>query len=453
MKITFNSYQPNFKAISLNEEERKEVSTALNTIKKGDISEFQRNILNSEVMDVFLPHIKEEAAKTDDPKAKSVDLSMKMFDGLNTFADKKDPVGWMLSLLNGTNYRDPKPTIFDILEQQYEEESLANLNREPKVVNHKESRIDLDDDYMYFDIDDSRTYTRHEIFDRAKDLQSYFGPECKLKSVLKVVEKNPYLVDYDNELFDGYINEFAESVGLTKNVISDGILSHPELMRCSYDSINDCADKFAQVSGCRSMYCKSAIIKNPLLMNRDPEVLRQNLDAHNFYRHVCGKAPVQPESIFSNAAAKQYYTNALIFLVSSVDLSLSRNSIRNGVQLAQQISEHGEKQYRLVIPEDNNTPQFMDFVKDFSMEHFGKEIFEFEVVDPKEFRHNSKSLVAHKTQSKSVISKDKVVTESPELKNVDQKEPEQKTTGLMARVKGLIATAGRFMGIDNTNSL
>ena len=61
MKITLNLYQPNFKAIQLNDDEKKQVSSTLNQLKTKDLPDFQKNILKSDVMDVFIPHIQEEA--------------------------------------------------------------------------------------------------------------------------------------------------------------------------------------------------------------------------------------------------------------------------------------------------------------------------------------------------------------------------------------------------------
>ena len=118
MKTTLNLYQPSFKAIRLNKDEKEQVRGTLSELQNRDLSEFQRNILKSDVMDVFIPHIKQEAAESDNPKATSVDLNMKMFDALNSFVDKKDPVGWFLSVLNGTKYEDPEPTIFDMSEEE-----------------------------------------------------------------------------------------------------------------------------------------------------------------------------------------------------------------------------------------------------------------------------------------------------------------------------------------------
>ena len=388
MKIIFNSYQPSFKAIQLDDNEKKQVTSTLQELKTRDLSDFQRNILKSDVMDVFIPHIKKEAAESDDPKAKSVDLNMKMFDALNSFADKKDPLGWFLSLLNGTEYKDPKPTIFDILEQKEEEERLAEMERKSKPVDPYASLPSAEEfEDMYFDLHEEKDYTKHEIFTRARELESYYGPQYKHKQILNIVEQNPYLVEYSNEDFDNYIKAFSEAVDIDPKKITYNIVMHPDLMHYSFDAINKKAEEYVNISGCDIDFCKSAIIRRPDLMTRKPQSMKHNLDAHNYYKMVRGKTPTDPNGIFTTLPAPSSYTNTLIFLVTNADKDVMKDYIRNDKQLIKHIKEQGVKQYRFVIPDDKMAGEFMDFAEDFAMDNFDENLFDFEVIDPVKYAH------------------------------------------------------------------
>ena len=381
MKVTLNLYNPNFKAIELSKEEKKQISHTLDKLQDENLSGYSRNLLNSDVMDTFYPHIQKEAAKSEDPKAKAFDLNMKMFDALNTFQDKKDPLGWFLSLLNGTSYKDPEPSIFDLIEQQKAKEEEEYLAKKQMVKNEAQVPVLQQKRRCFFEIDDDLEYTAEEIGARIKELQKCFGSKYKYDDILNIVSENPYLVDYDNEYFDGYIAKFADLMEVKKDEIKKLIISRPEIIRIDLSDIDKKIEEYSEISGCEAKYCKNMILKNTNLLFLSPSIIKQRLEALSFYKKVRGKEDPKPGNAFTAVCANEYFNRSLIFLVMNNDRDLLTKRIINQRQLVEHIKSNGIKQYNFVIPEDKLSEKFVNYVESFSKKNFGKNIFDIEIID------------------------------------------------------------------------
>ena len=397
MNISLNSYQPSFKAIRLNRDEREQVRGTLNKLQKEDLPEFQRNILKSDVMDVFIPHIKQEVAESDDPKAKSVDLNMKLFDALNSFTGKKDPVGWFLSVLNGTKYEDPKPTIFDMSEEETAEilaqiEASKQKQQNPRPVfnfiHENEYRPSkTSNSYFDFEIEKLSTYSPHEIHNRAVELRKYFGQQYKLKDMLNIVETNQCLVSYDNKYFDKYVTDFAETMGVDKNIIKNSIATHPVIVRREIEDIRDRAKTIAQLTGCREEICKYALLKRPKLIDVNPHKIKDRADALSFYKAVRNKREMtNPKDIFSAPSENVSYSKTLTFLVACKDQKGLRINSPTNEELVEYLNSQGEdKTYKFILPEHPATEKFINYATDFEEEYLDRDMFDFEVINAKEY--------------------------------------------------------------------
>lgn len=397
MKILLNSVQPSFQAICIDNDEKKQLNETLNTLQNGNLSEFQRNILKSDVMDVFIPHIQKESMENEDPKAAKFDLNMKMFDAINSFMDKKDPLGWILSVLNGTKYEDPKPTIFDLSEEEAAEilekinagkRRQSNPNSEYTFIRDGSYRI-VKDSNSYFDfvIEGLSTYSSHELHDRAVELRKYFGPQYKLNDMLKIVETNPCLVSYDNKYFDEYVTDFAETMDVDKNVVKNSIATHPIIVRREISDIRDRAKTIAQLTGCREEICKYTLLKNPKLIDVNPHKIKERADALHFYKMVRNKREIMsPKDIFSSPSSNVSYLKTLIFLVACNDRkSLVINNPTHEELINHLNSQREDKMYKFILPKDKVTETFINYATDFEEEYLDRDMFEFEVIDAKEY--------------------------------------------------------------------
>ena len=399
MKVTLNLYQPNFKAIRLNRDEREQVRGTLNELQNKDLPEFQRNILKSDVMDVFIPHIKQEVAESDDPKATSVDLNMKMFDALNSFADKKDPVGWFLSVLNGTKYEEPEPTIFDMSEEEAAAilEQIAERKRQESrptpTFNFVSEGIyrpsKTSNSYFDFEAENLTTYSSHEIHNRAVELRKYFGQQYKFKDMLNLVETNKCLVSYDNKYFDKYVTDFAETMGVDKNIIKNSIAAHPVIVRRDITDIRDRANTIAQLTGCRAEICKYALLKRPNFIDVNPHKIKDRADALNFYKAVRNKRAISsPKDIFAAPSENVSYFKTLTFLVACQDRKGLRINSPTNEELVKYLNSQSEdKTYKFILPEHPMTEKFINYVNDFEEEYLDRDMFDFEVINAKEYAH------------------------------------------------------------------
>ena len=398
MKISLNLYQPSFQAICLNKDEKEQVKTTLNELQSRNLSEFQRNILKSDVMDVFIPHIKEEAAESDDPKATSVDLNMKLFDAINSFADKKDPVGWFLSVLNGTKYEDPKSTIFDISEEEAAEilEKIAESKRQnngsiPKfnLANKDTYRVSrTSNEYFDFDRENFTIYSPNELKARAVELRKYFGLQYKFKNMMNIVDMNKCLVSYDNKYFDKYVTDFAEIMGVDKNIIKSCIAEHPAIIRKDITDIRDRAQAIAKLTGSREEYCKYALLRKPKLIDANPYTIKERADALRFYKAVRNKRDMRPDDIFTAPGANVSNFKTLTFLIACHDQkNLNVNSPTNKELIEYLNSQSEDKIYRFVIPDNKMADKFIDFANEFEEEYLDRDMFEFEIIDAKKYAH------------------------------------------------------------------
>ena len=394
MKVTLNLYQPNFKAIELNNYEKRQVSSTLYALQDEDLPEFKKNLLKCDVMDVFYPHIKKESAKSRDPKAKSVDLNMKLFDAMTSFTDKKDPLGWFLSVLNGTEYKEPKPSLMEILEEKkrQEDEEYFRAKREIQyfptsndTCQRAANSINVTT-YFYTDIKD-KNYTKEDVINRAKELKK--SPEMEqypLKSLINLVNLNKYLIEYDNDEFELYIEDFSKAVDINKDLVKKAIIQKPKVIALSFDYINKHIQDISDIMGVHKNICKYEIFNTPKLIFSYPQTIKKNSDAQNFYKIVRSKYNGFEYPNFGATTARTYYLRTLNFLVGNTDKVPLYISTSDEDKLAEYLKNRKSETYHFILPEHKMTDSFINYATKFSEENLGENIFTFEVVSKEQYQ-------------------------------------------------------------------